>query len=319
MATNKMSPIRSNSYNSHFRMLILDGKKVRDAIAKTLRTKIEAFSSHPEHQHSPSWCGGKPTLVIVQVGDNEESATYIRQKKAFGESIGAVVVHQQFSEKVSEGELVEAVKMLSADSSVHGIIVQIPIPEHLSQGTIADAISPEKDVDGLGSVNVKRLWENKKDGFMPATTKGILSLLTYYEIPVAGKHVVVVGRSSLVGKPTALAFLNADATVTVAHRHTTNLSEITRSADILVVAAGRPHFIQRDDVREGQVVIDVGITAITGEKLDEEVVERTVTGDVHFDDVKDIVGAISPVPGGVGPMTVASLFQNLVEAYERQL
>ncbi len=286
-------------------MILLDGKKVRDDIAKTLRTKIEAFSSHPK-------------LVIVQVGDNEESATYIRQKKAFGETIGAVVEHRKFPGEISEKDLLEVIAKLNADASVHGIIVQIPIPEHISEDAVVDAIAPEKDVDGLGGVNLKRLWENKKNGFMPATTKGIMSLLSAYEIPVAGKHVVVVGRSSLVGKPTALAFLNADATVTVAHRHTTNLSEITRSGDILVVAAGRPHFIQRDDVREGQVVIDVGITAITGEKLDEEVVERTVTGDVHFDDVKDIVGAISPVPGGVGPMTVASLFQNLVSAYEIQ-
>ncbi len=286
-------------------MILLDGKKVRDDIAKTLREKIEAFSSRPK-------------LCIVQVGENEESATYIRQKKTFGETIGAIVEHRKLPAGVTEKDLLEVIAKLNADASVHGIIVQIPIPEHISEDAVVDAIAPEKDVDGLGGVNVKRLWENKKNGFMPATTKGIMSLLSAYEIPVAGKHVVVVGRSSLVGKPTALAFLNADATVTIAHRSTVNLSDITRSADILVVAAGRPHFIQRDDVREGQVVIDVGITAITGEKLDEEVVERTVTGDVHFDDVKDIVGAMSPVPGGVGPMTVASLFQNLVSAYEMQ-
>ncbi len=299
-------------------MLVLDGKKVRDEIAKTLRTKIEAFSSHPPHQHSRSWCGGKPKLVIVQVGDNEESATYIRQKKAFGETIGAVVEHQKLPGDVSEKDLLAVIAKLNADTSVHGIIVQIPIPKHLSENIVVDAIAPEKDVDGLGGVNVKRLWENKKSGFMPATTKGIMSLLSYYEIPVAGKHVVVVGRSLLVGKPTAMAFLNADATVTIAHRHTTNLSEITRSADILVVAAGKPHFIQRDDVREGQVIIDVGITAVTGEKLNEEITEWVIAGDVDFNDVKDIVGAISPVPGGVGPMTVASLFQNLVSAYEIQ-
>ncbi|MEK7170323.1 MAG: bifunctional 5,10-methylenetetrahydrofolate dehydrogenase/5,10-methenyltetrahydrofolate cyclohydrolase [Patescibacteria group bacterium] len=286
-------------------MILLDGRKVRDEIRETLRKKVESFSSTPK-------------LVIIQVGENEESAAYIRQKKAFGESIGAIVVHLRLAEDVSEQNLLATIGKLNADATVHGVIVQIPIPEHLGKDIIADAISPQKDVDGLGGVNVKLLWENKKGGFVPATTKGILSLLAYYNIPVAGKRVVVVGRSFLVGKPTAHALLNADATVTIAHSKTENLSDITRAADIVVVATGKPHFIQRNDVREGQVIIDVGITAVTGEKLDDEVPETTIAGDVHFDDVKDIVAAISPVPGGVGPMTVASLFQNLVEAYEKQ-
>ncbi|MDO8620479.1 MAG: bifunctional 5,10-methylenetetrahydrofolate dehydrogenase/5,10-methenyltetrahydrofolate cyclohydrolase [bacterium] len=287
-------------------MLLLDGKKVRDEIAKTLQSKIEAFST-------------KPKLCIIQIGENEESSTYIRQKKMFGESIGAEVLHMKLSSDVAEDEIIGVIGKLNADSSVHGIIVQLPISEHLSQERVLDAVSPDKDIDGLCSVNVKMLWENRKGGFTPATTKGIMSLLSYYRIPISGKHAVVVGRSALVGKPTALALLNADATVTVAHQQTQNLSAVTRSADILVVAAGKPHFIQRDDVREGQVVIDVGITAVTGEKLEEEIQGKTIAGDVDFDDVKDIVSAISPVPGGVGPMTVASLFENLVSAYEIQM
>lgn len=283
-------------------MILLDGKKVRDEIAKTLRAKIEAFSE-------------KPKLCIIQVGDNEESSTYIRQKKVFGESIGAVVAHLKLSADITEGKLLQIIDEYNSDASVHGIIVQLPIPPHLSQKSIVDAILPTKDVDGLGSVNVRLLWENKGGGFLPATTRGIMTLLSYYQISVAGKHAVVVGRSSLVGKPTALALLNADATVTIAHKKTSNLSSITRLADILIVAVGKPHFIQKEHVREGQTVIDVGITAVTGEKLDEEIAERTITGDVHFEGVKNIVSAISPVPGGVGPMTVASLFENLVEAH----
>lgn len=285
-------------------MTVLDGKKVRDEIAKTLRAKIGAFSS-------------KPKLCIIQVGDNEESATYIRQKKVFGESIGAIVEHLKLSADTTEVEMLKIISAQNADASVHGIIVQLPIPEHLSQGVIVDAILPTKDVDGLGNVNVKLLWENKGGGFLPATTRGIMSLLSYYRLSVAGKHAVVVGRSSLVGKPTALALLNADATVTIAHRKTPYLAEITRLADILIVAVGKPHCIQSEHVKEDQIVIDVGITAVTGEKLDEEIAEKTITGDVHFDEVKNIVSAISPVPGGVGPMTVASLFENLVEAYEK--
>ncbi len=286
-------------------MILLDGRKVRDEIRETLRKRVESFSS-------------KPKLVIIQVGEDEESEAYIRQKKAFGESIGAVVEHRKLAAGISEQELVETLREYNADPAVHGIIVQIPIPAHLDKSRIVDGIAPQKDVDGLGSFSIKALWENRNEGFVPATTKGIMSLLSYYKIPVAGKHVVVVGRSVLVGKPTAQALLNANATVTIVHSKTENSDVITSSADILVVAAGKPHFIQRDDVREGQVVIDVGITAVTGEKLDEEVSEKIITGDVHFDDVKDIVGAISPVPGGVGPMTVASLFQNLVSAYEKQ-
>lgn len=284
-------------------MIVLDGKKVRDNIAQTLRAKIEAFSP-------------KPKLCIIQVGENEESATYIRQKKVFGESIGAIVEHLKLSADITEVKLLQIIDEYNADTSVHGIIVQLPIPSHLSQEVIVDAILPTKDVDGLGRVNVKLLWENKGGGFLPATTRGIMTLLSYYGISVAGKHVVVVGRSSLVGKPTALALLNADATVTLAHKKTMHLSAITRLADILIVAAGKPHFIQQEHIREGQIIIDVGITAVTGEKLDDEIAGKTITGDVHFEGVKNIVSAISPVPGGVGPMTVASLFENLIEAYQ---
>lgn len=286
-------------------MLILDGKIVRDEISRELRDKIEAFST-------------KPKLVIIQIGENKESGAYIRQKKKFAENIGALVEHKKLDASVSISEVLRVIEGANKDKNVHGVLLQLPIPKTLEADRIIEAILPVKDVDGLGSANIKLLWENSNAGHMPATTRGILSLLKHYDIAVSGKRVVVIGRSFLVGKPTAIALLNLDATVTVAHSKTPNVPQIARAADILVVAAGKPHFVQLDYVHEDQVIVDVGITAVTGKKLNDEVPEEKLTGDVEFDVVKEVVSAISPVPGGVGPMTVASLFQNLVDAYERQ-
>ena len=229
--------------------------------------------------------------------------------------------------------------ILNSQFDVTGIIVQLPIPIHLDKDAIIDAIDPKKDVDGLTSTNLKLLWENKSEGYLPATTKGILTLCDFYKIPTGAKKVVVVGRSFLVGKPTALAFLNHDATVTVCHKETRNLKAETRNADILVVAVGKPNLITKDHVKPGQVVIDVGINVVNGQhprgeiktkpgehpggekglsKPETEPSNRRIVGDVDFDNVSKIVQAITPVPGGIGPMTVASLFENLLEAYKRQ-
>ncbi|PIQ68123.1 MAG: bifunctional methylenetetrahydrofolate dehydrogenase/methenyltetrahydrofolate cyclohydrolase [Candidatus Taylorbacteria bacterium CG11_big_fil_rev_8_21_14_0_20_46_11] len=286
-------------------MLILDGKKVRDEIAETLKKRVAG-------------CGATPKLAIIQIGENKESTAYIRQKKFFAEKIGAEVDHVQLPLDASTEDVLTRIQQANTDSSVHGILLQLPVPKTLDVDRVIEAIQPVKDVDGLCSVNVKLLWEGSIGGHMPATTRGILSLLDYYQVSVSGKRVVVVGRSFLVGKPTAIALLNRDATVTIAHSKTPNVPQIARGADILITAAGKPHFIQREHVHENQVIIDVGITAITGKKLNDEVPEETLAGDVDFDMVKGIVHALSPVPGGVGPMTVASLFQNLVDACERQ-
>src|SRR3989344_9485454 len=231
-------------------MKILDGRIVRDKIAQRLTSEIAKLKSRPK-------------LVILQVGDLAESNAYIRQKILFGQKIGAIVDHQKLPENISQKNLQTTISKLNTDPSVIGIIVQMPIPASLDKDTIIDSITPQKDVDGLTSVNLKLLWENRSEGHIPATTKGILTLLDYYKIPIAAKKVVVVGRSFLVGKPTALAFLNRNATVTICHKETRNLKLETKNADILVVA-------------------------------------------------------ITPVPGGIGPMTVASLFENLLEAYKRQ-
>lgn len=290
-------------------MILLDGKKVRDEVAETLRQKVEALSPPPR-------------LAIVQVGGNKESSAYIRQKKSFGEKVGAAVLHHIVPESVGGKELIAAIAELNADKSVHGIIVQLPLPASLPAERIINAIDPEKDIDGLTASNEK-LFKEGKPRFVPATARGIAELLEYYRIPIEGKRVAVLGRSKLVGAPTALLLEGKGAFVTVCHSQTPNMKEITRASGIIVVAIGKPRFIGREYFRNDktQVVVDVGITAVTekgGVGLLEEIPRRRLVGDVDFEAVKDMVAAISPVPGGVGPMTVAALFENLLVAFERQ-
>lgn len=281
---------------------ILSGKTVRDKIAQDLKQQIENLKT-------------KPRLVIIQVGSLPESNTYIKQKVLFGQNIGAVVDHAKLEESISEENLIQEIKKYNSDGSVHGIIVQMPIPQNLDKEKIINSINPEKDVDGQTAINIKKLIENDPTGFLPATTKGILTLLENYGINVEGKNVVVVGRSTLVGKPTALYLLNKNATVTVAHSKTKDLSAVTKSADILIVAAGKQNLIGKSHVSPNQTVIDVGINVVnSNDKPEDEPVGKKLVGDVNYQEVSQIVEAISPVPGGVGPMTVASLFQNLLKA-----
>src|SRR3990167_10125468 len=299
-------------------MTLLDGKALNEKIAEKLKAEIILLAK--SHQDL------RPKLVIIQVGDLAESNAYISRKVKFGEKIGAIVEHKRFPEKITQEELIGHIKVYDQNSSVHGIIVQMPLPKHIDKDEIIDSIDSAKDVDGLTSRNLKLLWEAKGEGFVPATTKGIISLLDEYKIPIEGKHVVVIGRSFLVGKPTFLAFLNRNATVTVCHRHTKDLAKHTKSADILIVAAGKPNLIGKDHVSKNQVVIDVGINAIENEPARDasqsdaggDGPRHKLVGDVNFAEVSKIVKAISPVPGGAGPMTVASLFENLLEAYNHQ-
>lgn len=286
-------------------MILLDGKKVRDEIAKTLRGKIAAFSFPPK-------------LAIIQMGEREESRAYIREKKLFGESIGVEVVHIRLPESASELDILLGVQEFNADKSVHGIILQLPIPAQLNKQKLIDAIAPEKDVDGLTSANVAARQAGDADATVPATARGIIELLGFYQIPIRGKKAAVLGRSALVGAPTAEVLRHAGALVTVCHSQTPNTREITRESDIIIVAIGKPRLIGREFFRDDrtQVVVDVGITAVTekGEaRLEEEIPKKKLVGDVDFEAVKDMVAAISPVPGGVGPMTVACLFENVVD------
>lgn len=259
-----------------------------------------------------------PKLAIIQVGDKPESLLYIQKKKEFGRQIGAEVEHIKFPEDINQGDFENEVKKISDDPSFHGIIVQLPLPAKLNFEKVIDKVDFRKDVDGLSAINVKKLWNNESGGLMPATAKAVLSLLDFYKIPLSGKRIVVVGRSALVGKPTAVCLLNKGATTTIAHSQTKNLSELTRQAEILVVAIGRPDFIGEDFVSPGQIIVDIGINSLQGDKLQEEISGKKTTGDVDFNAVKGIVGAITPVPGGIGPLTVASLFENLILAYSLQ-
>lgn len=275
--------------------VILDGKALNEKIKIDLKKKIEGLIS-------------KPKLVIVQVGDNQESEAYIERKKKFGADVGAEVIHQKYSVDISESSLIGDIEKINQDKSVNGIIVQLPLPKSLNKNKIINSINPQKDVDGQTPESLKSLIENEK-GFLPATTRGIFSLLKEYKINLSGKKVVIVGRSTLVGKPTALKFLNENSTVTICHSQTEDLEKETKRADILVIAIGKPALITKDFVSPDQIVIDVGINVIEGK----------LKGDVDFEDIKDEVGFITPVPGGVGPMTVASLFENLFEACQSQV
>ncbi len=283
--------------------ILLDGKKIRNDIAEELKAKISAEKKVR---------GTVPVLAIVQIGDNKESEAYIKNKKKFGETCGSEVRHVHLPVDISEDDLHAEIKKLNADTTVHGIITQMPFPKHLNKEKIVEYIAPGKDVDGLTAASIKGLWIGSKDSFMPATTRGVMTLLKHYNIEIAGKKAVVIGRSTLVGKPTAIALTNADATVTLCHSGTTELEYHTLAADIIVTAVGRPRLITEHHVRPDHVIIDVGITM---EDLPDGISGRHAVGDVDFHEVSKIVHAISPVPGGAGPMTVASLFQNLFDAY----
>lgn len=284
--------------------LILDGKAVRKEATQFLKKDVELL-------------GETLCLAIIQIGEREDSNTYIRAKRKYGTEIGVDVRHIPFPETVSAKEIIAEIEKLNNDQAVHGIIVQLPVPIGINKDSLLNAIHPHKDVDGLGQLNIQKLWEGREDVIIPATTRGILSLLKFYNIPLKGKKVVVVGRSSLVGKPTALACLAEDATVTICHSKTEDLPSVTKTADILIVAIGRPEYIKSSFVHKDQVVIDVGINSPDYGKLDDEILLPSIVGDVDYSEVKEIVKAITPVPGGVGQMTVVSLFQNVVDVYKR--
>lgn len=280
---------------------ILEGKTLRDKIIKELSEKRVS-----------------PKLAIIQVGNRPDSSAYINQKKKFGEKVGAVVEVFRFSEDTEQKYIEEKIGELNEDKSFHGIIVQLPVPKNINSFSLIENIDHRKDVDGLTSKNTKKLLLGDTSGLIPATAKGIMSLLSHYKIDPKGKKAVVIGRSQLVGYPIAQMLLAKDASVIICHSKTKNIPEIASQADILIVATGNPEFFGKEYVNNRQVVIDVGINLLEGKHLEEEVPDKKFVGDVKFDEVKDIVSAITPVPGGVGPMTVASLLQNLFFAYFSQ-
>jgi len=272
---------------------IIDGKKISLEVKEELKKEISLLEV-------------KPTLVVISVGDDPASKVYVRQKEKCANYVGINYMHLNY-DSIKEEELLEKIDELNNDSSINGVIVQLPLPSYLDSTKIVNAISPDKDVDGLTYINAGRLLNNEKC-LVSCTPKGIMYLLEHEGIDLTGKNAVVIGRSILVGKPMMNLLINANATVTMCHSRTNEIEKITRKADVLVVAIGKKHFVKRDMVKKNAVVIDVGINRVS-DKL---------YGDVDYDDVFDKVKKITPVPGGVGPMTVVMLMSNVLEAYKNQ-
>lgn len=273
---------------------IIDGKLISKQIKDELKSKVEKLKSE----------GKEVCLAVIQVGCDPASTVYVGNKKKACEYIGIKSVAYELPEETTEEELLEIIDRLNKDDSVHGILVQLPVPEHINEEHIINAISPAKDVDGFHPASVGALSIGKK-GFVSCTPAGIIQLLKRSGIEIEGKECVVIGRSNIVGKPMAMLLLRENGTVTVCHSRTKNLKEVCRRADILVVAIGKPKMIDASYVKEGATVIDVGIHRNENGKL---------CGDVDYESVEPVAGAITPVPGGVGPMTIAMLMNNCVEA-----
>lgn len=270
--------------------IILDGKKLRDKIFEDLKAKLDKMAK-------------KPTLAVILVGENPASQIYVRNKKKTAEKLGINSISIEYPSEITENELLEKIDELNDDENVTAILVQLPLPAHIDKNKVIDKILPQKDVDGLTPYNLGKLFSGEEPYVYPCTPKGILLLLDEYGIELEGKHVVVVGRSNLVGKPVAQLLLKRNATVTMCHSHTKNLTNITKTADIVVSAVGK-NVIGEKMLKSNCVVVDVGIFKDENGKI---------SGDVDFENVSKIAAYISPVPGGVGPMTIASLMLNTVE------
>lgn len=285
---------------------LLDGKALAQKIQLELKAKIA--------QLEPK-IGRPPGLAVLMVGDNPASAVYVRNKEKACQKVGIASMGQHFSGDVSQAELEQTIARLNQDERVDGILVQLPLPNRDDLDAIAllHCIDPEKDADGLHQVNLGKLVRSEF-GLRSCTPAGVMRLLQEYQIPIAGKKAVVVGRSILVGKPVALMLLEENATVTIAHSRTQNLDAVCREADILVAAVGKPEMITRDMVKPGAVVIDVGINRISTTEGKSKLV-----GDVAFGGVSEVASYITPVPGGIGPMTVAMLLSNTVQSYSRKV
>ena len=270
-------------------MIILDGKKVKTEILENLKLEVQKLTNIP-------------SFAIIQVGDNDASNIYIRQKIKMAEYIGYQYHYLKFPEDVKEQVLLSKINELNNDISVHGILVQMPLPSHLDSSIIQNAILPQKDIDGLSDINTGKLFHGK-DTLLSCTPAGIIELLKYYQIEITGKHIVIIGRSNLVGKPMAAMFTNAGGTVTICHSKTNNLEKYTKSADILIVAVGKPKLITADMVSDNVIVIDVGINKV----------DNKLYGDVDYDSVSKKASYITPVPG-----TIAILAKNILKSYYLQ-
>jgi len=279
--------------------MIISGKDISTQLKDKLKERVEILKKENKRI---------PKLAVILVGDNQASQVYVRNKERACQYVGiqSQMINREVS--ISEKELIDIIRQLNVDESVDGILVQLPLPKHINEDRILNVIDPLKDVDGFHPSNVAKLFLNQK-ALTPCTPKGMMVLLDKINYDLEGKEVVVVGRSHIVGKPVSMLCLQKNATVTIAHSHTKNLKEVCKRADVLIGAVGKAKFFNRNYIKKGAVVLDVGINRDENNKL---------CGDVDFDDVKDIVSYITPVPNGVGPMTITMLLSNTLDAYEQR-
>lgn len=291
-------------------MKLLDGKFTSQQIKKEIAEQVKSYVAKG---YRP------PHLAVVIVGENPASQIYVKNKIKSCNEVGIKSTHIELDEKITQSELLLKIKSLNNDDNLDGFIVQLPLPKHISEQAIIEAISPDKDVDGFHPVNLGKLATGLPS-FVPATPKGIMELLKRYNIETSGKNVVVLGRSNIVGRPVSILLSQksdfGNATVTLCHSRTKNIAEFTKNADILIAAMGKPEFVTADIVKDGVVVIDVGTTRV---KSTETKSGWKLKGDVKFDEVSQKASYITPVPGGVGPMTIASLLLNTMEAYRKNI
>lgn len=279
--------------------VVLDGKKTSAEITENLKRRVQILQSK----------GVDPCLAVILVGDDPASKVYIRNKRRAAQKVGVKTVDKILPSTATETEIIDLIKILNNDDQIHGILVQLPLPDSINEDRVIQTILPEKDVDGFHPHNIGKLFMNKGHLF-PCTPNGIMHLLSRYNVQLDGKKVVIVGRSKIVGMPMIAMMLNANATVTVAHSHTKNLKQITQGADVVIVAVGKANFLTGDYFNPNAVVVDVGMNRNSDGKL---------VGDVEFESTIDKVAYLTPVPGGVGPMTIAMLLQQTIEIAERSL
>ena len=286
-------------------MRIIDGNTISEEILNELKAKVKSFTDT------------KPSVLFIRVGEDPASISYVRKKQKIAEKIGIISRLLVLPDSISQGDLIKEIGQANADDSVHGILVQAPLPHQMDEREVFNSVNPLKDVDGFNATNLGKLCQEVEDGFISCTPAGILELLKRSRIETDGKHVVILGRSLIVGKPAGMLMLRkgfpGNSTVTFCHSRTSNLPDLTRQADILIAAIGKPNFVEPEMVSDGVSVIDVGINRIPDSKKKSGF---RLVGDVDFDRVAPMCSSITPVPGGVGPMTVAMLMRNTIKAFE---
>ena len=286
-------------------MRIIDGNTISEEILNELKAKVKSFTDT------------RPSVLFIRVGEDPASISYVRKKQKIAEKVGIISRLLVLPDSISQGDLIREIGQANADDSVHGILVQAPLPNQMDEREVFNSVNPLKDVDGFNATNLGKLCQEVEDGFISCTPAGILELLKRSRIETDGKHVVILGRSLIVGKPAGMLMLRkgfpGNSTVTFCHSRTSNLPDLTRRADILIAAIGKPNFVEPEMVSDGVSVIDVGINRIPDSKKKSGF---RLVGDVDFDRVAPMCSSITPVPGGVGPMTVAMLMRNTIKAFE---